>query len=269
MDNAALSFEAGDPMKRPTIPHKWNLSPREAIALQKRLADMIRTMMLDSSPRYVAGGDVAFRRNGRELVAGWVVWDLQTKTVLETSDVLHEVTFPYVPGLLSFREGPALLAAAARLKTEPDVFMLDGHGLAHPRRIGIASHVGLLMNRPSCGCAKSRLCGTHAEPADRVGSSTRLLHGGDVVGRVVRTRKGVKPIYVSVGHRITLDDAVRLTLRCCDRYRLPEPTRLAHHLVTDRRKALDEASGKAPSSSVRADQSTPSKPAARVKTPSS
>lgn len=227
-------------MKLPRINQRWDLSPQEAIRLQKKLASEIKQTPLLSMPNYVAGGDVSFTRDGQRLVAGWVVWDIKRRDVVETTVDECEVTFPYVPGLLSFREAPALLAAAKKLETEPDVFMFDGQGLAHPRRFGIASHVGLLMDRPSCGCAKSRLCGRHAEPSIRSGSSTRLTDDKGIIGRVVRTREGVKPVYVSVGHRMTLEDVVKLTLRCRGKYRVPEPTRLAHHFVTNHRKALDE-----------------------------
>jgi deoxyribonuclease V len=187
-------------------------------------------------PRLVAGGDAAFSPDGSAVVAGWVVWDALAGTVVETAVELMPVTFPYVPGLLSFREAPALLAAARRLKSEPGAFLIDGQGLAHPRRLGIACHVGLWLGRPTIGCAKSRLCGQHAEPGARRGASTRLVHEGETIGRVVRTREGVKPLYVSVGHLVTLEDAVKLTLLCCRGYRLPEPARLAHQLVTRKRK---------------------------------
>ena len=225
-------------MYLPRSRHRWDLSPQEAVRLQKKLAGEIKQTPLSSKPQIVAGGDVSFSGDGRQLVAAWVVWDLAEEVVVETTYAAREVTFPYVLGLLSFREAPALLAAAKKLKTEPDAFMFDGQGLAHPRRFGIASHVGLLMDRPTCGCAKSRLCGRHAEPSPRVGSSTQLTDDNGVIGRVVRTRDRVKPIYVSVGHRMTLSDAMKLTLRCRGKYRVPEPTRLAHHLVTKRRKEL-------------------------------
>lgn len=226
-------------MKLPRMTHKWNLSPAAAIRLQKRLAAEVREEPLQCRPNLVAGGDVSFTLDGRNLIAGWVLWDIRRKAVIETVIDIRPVTFPYVPGLLSFREAPALLAAARKLKTEPDVLLLDGQGLAHPWRFGLASHIGLLMDRPTAGCAKSRLCGSHQEPGPRRGASRRLIHNGEVIGRVLRTRDRVNPVYVSIGHAITLDDAVRLTLRCCEKYRLPEPTRLAHQLVTRRRKADD------------------------------
>lgn len=224
-------------MKLPPMRHRWNLTPQAAIRLQKRLAAEVVHTPLVRPPRFVAGGDVAFFDGGRQLVAAWVVWDVEARDIVEAATDVRAVAFPYVPGLLSFREAPALLAAARRLRAEPDVFMLDGQGLAHPRRLGLACHVGLLLDRPSLGCAKSRLCGEHDEPARRRGASRRLTDRGETLGRVVRTRAGVKPLFISVGHRITLDDAVRLTLRCCTKYRLPEPTRLAHRLVTRLRAA--------------------------------
>lgn len=205
------------------------------------MAPEVRRVSLERLPRLVAGGDVTFSPDGERAVAGWVVWDVKDRVVVESSLAARPLRFPYVPGLLSFREAPALIAAARKLKIEPDVFMFDGQGLAHPRRFGLACHVGLLIDRPSLGCAKRRLCGTPVPPqaalADTAGASCPLVHDGEVIGRVVRTRVGVKPVFVSIGHRITLAEAVRLTLRCCTKYRLPEPTRLAHQLVTRQRRA--------------------------------
>jgi len=164
-------------------------------------------------------------------VAGVVVWDLRTDQVVEQHVVHQPVAFPYVPGLLSFREAPALVAAFRRLSVEPDAFMFDGQGLAHPRRFGLACHVGLLLDRPSLGCAKSILIGGGETPAQDRGSTTPLIHHGQTIGEAVRTRDGVRPVYVSIGHRISLRVAVDLTLQCSTRYRLPEPTRLADKLV--------------------------------------
>ena len=226
-------------MKLPAARHKWNLPPKTAIALQRRFSSEIKQVALTSPVRLVAGSDASFTRDGERIIAAWVVWDVRRGIVVDSSVEIRKVTFPYVPGLLSFREAPALLSAAKKLATEPDVLMLDGQGLAHPRRFGLACHVGLLAAKPALGCAKSRLCGDHAEPGAGVGSSRRLFADGEVIGRVVRTRAGTKPIYVSVGHLITLEEAVKLALRCCSRYRIPEPTRLAHHLVADHRRRLD------------------------------
>lgn len=225
-------------MKIPRSSHRWTLSPSAAIDLQRRLAETVRESPLPRPPRWVAGGDVSFTPDEQRMIAGWVVWDVTTRSVVETVVAVRPVRFPYVPGLLSFRETPGLIAAARKLKTEPDVFMLDGQGLAHPRRFGIACHFGLLVGRPTFGCAKSRLCGRHDTPVAAVGASKPLTDGDALIGRVVRTQEDVSPVYVSVGHMIRLDDAVRTVLRCCTKFRLPEPTRLAHHLVTQARNAL-------------------------------
>ncbi len=225
-------------MRIPKPLHSWNVTPKKAVSLQRRLADRIIQDPLARRPQYVAGGDIALTPDGKRLVAAWIIWDLNRRTQLEAVHVVSELSFPYVPGLLSFREAPAMINAARKLNTEPDLFMLDGHGLAHPRRLGLASHVGLFLDRPTLGCAKSRLCGSHREPGPKRGANVRLLDDGEIVGRVVRSRVGVKPIYVSVGHRITLDEAARIALACTQGYRIPEPTRLAHHYVTALRSSV-------------------------------
>lgn len=152
--------------------------------------------------------------------------------LVETVSATQETKFPYIPGLLSFREAPACLEAVRKLTTEPDLFMIDGQGVAHPRRLGLASHLGLFLDKPTIGCAKSRLIGTFEEPGGDRGAYSLLRDGDEVIGAVVRTRSRVKPIFVSVGHRCTLEDAIRLTLACATRYRIPEPTRLAHQAVS-------------------------------------
>lgn len=183
------------------------------------------------SLRIVAGVDLAFSGDGAEGIAGVVAWDLHTLQVVEQHVVRRPVQFPYVPGLLSFREAPAILAALRRLRCEPDAFLFDGQGLAHPRRFGLACHVGLLINRPSLGCAKSLLVGTCRPPGLSRGASTRITHNGECVGRALRTRDNVKPIYVSVGHRLSLEETVAIALASGNGFRLPEPTRLADKLV--------------------------------------
>lgn len=215
------------------IRHRWDLTPKEAIALQRELADKVLDEHLRRKVQRVAGCDGCFVRNGKSIIAGCVVWDLERKEVVERTHVIRDCAFPYVPGLLSFREAPAVIEAAGMLESRPDVFMLDGQGMAHPRRLGLACHVGLLLDAPTIGCAKSRLCGEFTEPAASRGSSRKLVHDGDVVGRVVRTRANVKPLFVSVGHRVTLSEAEALVLQCCTNYRLPEPTRLADRFVAE------------------------------------
>jgi len=222
-----------------TLQHRWDLSPKEAVAIQRQLADRVLAIPLTHRVRLVAGTDASYDAKSDAIIAGVVVWDLDSKRVIESSHVVRRCDFPYIPGLLSFREAPAVMDAVALLTSTPDVFMIDGQGLAHPRRFGLACHVGVLLDRPTIGCAKSRLCGDYAEPAVRRGGSRRLTHNRDIIGRVVRTRDGVSPLFISVGHRILLKEAERLVLRCCGKYRLPEPTRLAHQYVTTTKRQLD------------------------------
>ncbi len=220
------------PTQAGPIRHSWKLTPRAAVTLQRALASRVIEAPLSRPARYIAGGDCAFVRGGASILVGWVVWDTFESRVVEQVVLTRRCSFPYVPGLLSFREAPAMIAAAQRLKTVVDVYMIDGQGRAHPRRIGLASHVGLWLDRPTVGCAKSRLCGEYVEPGARRRASRPLLDGREVIGRVLRTRDGVRPLFISVGHRITLGDAVRCVLSSGGRYRLPEPTRRAHQLVT-------------------------------------
>lgn len=225
-------------MKIPPPRHRWAVTPRRAAALQHELRELVVECPLPPSAQRIAGADMAFSSDGRRCVAGVVVWDRFHRHVVEEAVASRAVRFPYVPGLLSFREAPAVLAAARKLTCRPDVWMLDGHGRAHPRRFGLACHLGVLLDQPTLGCAKSRLCGQHPEPGRRRGARTLLRDGEEVIGVVLRTRDAVKPVFISVGHRTTLDDAVNLALECGTKYRLPEPTRLAHQLVTRARADL-------------------------------
>ena len=197
--------------------------------MQRRLAERVRVTPLRGAPRLVAGLDAAFA--GERCIAAVVVWDLREQRVVEERVVMRPLRFPYVPGLLSFREAPALLAALRGLRTEPDVLVCDGHGLAHPRRFGIACHIGVLTGLPTVGCAKSRLVGAYADPARRRGARSPLVDGGEVIGSVLRTRPDSKPLFVSVGHRVDLRSSVRLVLACARDHRLAEPVHLADRLV--------------------------------------
>jgi len=210
------------------------MTPRQAVALQRRLASRIIRTGTVRRPRWIAGADAAYASDG-QCVAAAALWDGLKSEVVEQHVVREGVRFPYVPGLLSFREAPAVLRALRRLQIEPDVVLFDGHGYAHPRRFGLASHLGLLIDRPSLGCAKSVLVGECTALEPERGSTAPLVHGDERIGTVLRTRPGLKPVYVSVGHRISLRAAVRITLACCGRFRLPEPTRLADRLVTRER----------------------------------
>lgn len=201
------------------------------MAVQRALAARVRITPLSAEPRLLAGVDCAFGADGDAVLAAAVLWDAQTREVLEERVARRPLRFPYVPGLLSFREAPAILAALGALRGTPDALLCDGHGLAHPRRFGIACHVGVLADIPTLGVAKSRLVGEHAEPAQRRGSRAALHHRGERIGTVLRTRDGVRPVYVSVGHRIDLAGAERVALAAAIGFRLPEPTRLADRRV--------------------------------------
>jgi|SRR5579871_91281 len=218
--------------------HSWDLTRAEARALQRQLADRVDQRQPLTGCDLIAGADVSYNRSSNILYAGVVVLRMDDLTIVEKRGVACEVTFPYVTGLLSFRETPALLKVFAQIETKPDAVIVDGHGYSHPRRFGFACHVGLWLNLPSVGCAKTRLIGTYKEPGRRAGSVTPLKAKDEVVGQVVRTKTGVKPVFVSVGYKIDLRSAVELVLATCRGYRLPEPTRQAHlHVNTLRRQA--------------------------------
>jgi len=211
--------------------HSWDVSPREAVAIQRSLRERVILEGRARPIRYVAGADISWDRERGLGFAGVLVFSFPELEEVERVSTVGPVRFPYVPGLLSFREGPLLLECFSRLKTEPDVVLFDGQGYAHPRRIGIASHMGLCLDKPTIGCAKSRLIGEHRMPGLKRGNRAALKDKGETIGAVLRTRDGVNPIYVSVGHRVGLDEAVRIVLRCSDGYRVPRPTRLADHFV--------------------------------------
>lgn len=227
-------------MDIPVPPHVWDVTPQAAIGVQKALAGRIRTdvhMPLESV-RLVGGVDVSAVRDDPLLTAGAVIWDRLSGEVVETASAQANGTFPYVPGLLSFREIPVLLQALAFLQHEPDIFLVDGHGIAHPRRLGIAAHIGLLMDRPTVGVAKSRLVGTFDEPGGRAGDRAPLMDRGENIGTVLRTKERSNPVFVSPGHRIDRESADAIVLACLRGYRLPEPTRLAHRFVNDVRTGV-------------------------------
>ncbi|UCF44519.1 MAG: deoxyribonuclease V [Planctomycetota bacterium] len=212
--------------------HNWNVSYSEAAALQKQLASKVRFKRLEKSPKLIAGMDCALSKDGQRIIACAVVVKLPGLKLVETKTATHKVSFPYIPGLLSFREAPVCIAAVEKLKSEPDLFLIDGQGIAHPRRVGLAAHLGLFFDKPTIGCAKSRLTGSFEDPSGQKGSHSQLKDKDEVIGAVVRTRTDVKPVFVSVGNRCTLNDAIKTTLACTTKYRLPEPTRLAHQLVS-------------------------------------
>jgi deoxyribonuclease V len=214
------------------VSHPWDLSVSEAKALQPQLAEKViaKTTLEPGAIQAVAGVDVGFRKDVAR--AAVVVLSFPELEPLDCALGEAPVTFPYVPGLLTFREGPSVLNALEKLATWPDLFIFDGHGLAHPRRIGLAAHMGVILDHPSIGCAKSRLTGTHDEPGEAVGAWVPLLDQGEIIGAVVRSRSKVKPLYVSVGHRVDLPTAIHLVLQCTRGYRLPETTRYAHKVAS-------------------------------------
>ena len=218
------------------VSHPWNLPVKEAEALQARLAAQVvtRTAFKRKTIKTVAGIDVGFQ--GDVARAAAVVLSFPDLEPLDFSLGEAPVTFPYRPGLLAFREGPAVLAALEKLVTWPDLFLFDAQGIAHPRRLGLAAHLGVLLDSPSIGCAKSRLTGTHDEPGKAMGDWVYLYSDKaarkEVIGVVVRTKAGAQPLYLSVGHRVDLDTARDLVLRCVKGHRLPEPTRLAHDIAS-------------------------------------
>ena len=231
--------------------HPWPATTAEAIALQRRLAPLVVRRGGPRRVRLVAGCDLAFLgQGGRSALAraAVVLLSYPDLGIVEQQIVESPVDFPYVPGLLSFREIPALSLAFERLRGTPDLLIVDGQGLAHPRRLGIACHLGLLLDVPTIGCAKSRLVGEHAEPPSAAGASADLHDGGEVIGLVLRTRDGVAPVFVSVGHRIGLRPAAQWVLRLCRGHRLPEPSRLADQLSKGRvpQPAAAQASDRRP-----------------------
>jgi deoxyribonuclease V len=218
------------------IPHGWDMTPKAAIALQRELAGLVELTPVETDVRTIAGIDCAFADGGERILAAAVLCDAGTMEVIETAELDQPCRFPYVSGLLSFREAPAILEAVAALPSSPDLVMCDGQGIAHPRGLGLAAHVGLWLDCPTMGVAKSRLCGEHRTPGERRGCRTQLKVDGRVVGAVVRTRDKVRPLYVSPGHRITIDEAVRWVLRCGRGVRMPEPTRQADRLVGEMKR---------------------------------
>jgi deoxyribonuclease V len=214
--------------------HAWEVTPKEAVAIQNKLRSHVicRDDFDPAALRTVAGVDVGFEEQGRVTRAAVAVLDHRSLDCVDQAVARLPTRFPYIPGLLSFRELPAVLEALAGLARPPDIFLCDGQGIAHPRRLGIASHLGLLTGLPSIGVGKSRLIGRHGKVPARRGAWTPLLDDDEVIGAVLRTRAGVKPIYVSIGHRISLETAVAVVMACTRKYKLPETTRAAHRLAS-------------------------------------
>ncbi|MCL6472843.1 MAG: deoxyribonuclease V [Firmicutes bacterium] len=221
-------------------PHPWQVSIHEAAEIQNRLRQEIVISPINfESINYVAGADVSFSKYSDDVFAAVVILSYPELSVIEEATASIKTSFPYVPGYLTFREGPALVVAFEKIRVEPDVIIFDGQGMAHPRGFGIASHMGVLLDRPSVGCAKSVLIGKYKEPAITRGSTSPLLDkNGRQIGVALRTRDNVSPVFVSIGNRISLEDSVKVVLSCAPRYRLPEPIRRAHSLSNKIRKEL-------------------------------
>jgi len=208
--------------------HGWKVSTAQAREIQLSLAKRVVTENGVINPRLVAGIDISAPDTQGIARGAVVILRYPEFSIVEVEIAEDKIEFPYIPGLLSFRESPLILAACKKVCNVPDLIMIDGQGIAHHRRFGLASHVGLFLNLPTIGCAKSILCGQHRPVAEEAGSHAELLDNGELIGAALRTKAGVRPVYVSVGHRIDLALAVQWVIKCCRGYRLPEPTRLAH-----------------------------------------
>ncbi len=232
-----VGTESPKKKKADNLSHSWNVTPLEAIQIQEEL----RNFLILRPPRKlifkVAAGDVAYSRKSQRAYAALLLFSYPDLVLLETSTVQGLADFPYIPGLFSFREAPLLLQAFARLKIRPDLILVEGQGIAHPRSMGIAAHLGLLVGLPSIGCAKSRLYGEAEAPSPEEGSTAPLISGGRIVGAVVRTRSAVKPVFVSPGHKMDVTTSISLVLSLCRGYRIPEPLRQAGILVNRLRSA--------------------------------
>ncbi len=218
------------------VNHPWDLTPGQARKLQTELAALVDTTTPLAKWDVIASADISMGRYDKDLAAAVVVVRTDTYEVVERAGVVRPITYPYVPGLLSFREIPPLIEVFERIKTPHDVVLCDGHGVAHPRRLGIAAHLGLWLDRPTVGCAKSLLIGEFVEPRPKRGDRTGLFDRGEKIGEVVRTKDRVKPLFVSPGHKCDLESAVALVLATSGKYRLPTPTRLAHEFVNEVRR---------------------------------
>ncbi|HEX79226.1 MAG TPA: deoxyribonuclease V [Dehalococcoidia bacterium] len=208
--------------------HDWQVNTDEAMEIQRRMAIMVVRSGEVTAPRLIAGVDATVGIGGGVARAAVVVLRYPELKVAAVKVAEGELGMPYIPGLLSFRESPLILAAFEKLSCVPDLIIVDGQGIAHPRRIGLASHIGLFLDIATIGCAKSRLCGVHEPVGEEFGSYTELVDNGETVGFALRTKVGVKPLYVSTGHKLSPENAAYWVMKCCRGYRLPEPTRLAH-----------------------------------------
>jgi len=219
-------------MAKHHAPHPWQLTPTEAIQLQKQLATQVIYSDQFTQVNYVAGVDVGFEKNNQITRAAVAVLSYPELELVEYAIARRPTEFPYIPGLLSFREIPSVLDALNKIKQAPDLLLCDGQGIAHPRRLGIAAHLGIICDLPSIGVGKSRLVGRHEAAPENKGGWTALIDHGETIGAVLRTRIGVKPLYISSGHKVCLETAIKYVMACITRYKLPETTRWAHRLAS-------------------------------------
>jgi deoxyribonuclease V len=221
--------------------HPWDIAPYEAQQLQKDLQAHVHEVEGPAELRTIAGVEIGHSRFSDVLTVAVAVVSYPEMTLIEEVCVEYQTKFPYIPGLLSFREAPAILKALERLKTQPDLLMIDGPGIAHPHGLGIASHLGVLLDLPTIGCSRSSLVGSYVEPEVSAGSQTSLVWQGEIIGTVYRSKNRVAPLFVSVGHKITRARANELVIECCQGYRLPEPTRHAYAALTSARASAKGA----------------------------
>ncbi len=211
--------------------HSWDLRPTDAVQLQKELKSQIQLQPLSQPPRLIAGADLSFDKGSDTVYAGIVVLRLPDLQIVEERGLQTTAPFPYVPGLLSFRESPAILEVWEKLENKPDLLVTDGQGTAHPRGFGVACHLGLWLDIPTIGCAKTLLCGHYETPGETRGSTSPIVYKNQTIGAALRTKNRVKPVYVSPGNKIDLESALDMMLLCDGGYRIPEPTRRAHLFV--------------------------------------
>jgi deoxyribonuclease V len=214
--------------------HSWQVTAEEAFGIQRRLAGLVSTESGIQDVHLVAGVDISAPDAQGIATGAVVILRYPELVIVECKTAGRRLDLPYIPGLLSFRESPLIAAACERLSLTPDLIMVDGQGIAHPRRLGLASHLGLLWDKPTIGCAKSRLCGWHEPVGEEEGSYAELVDNGEVIGAALRTKRGSNPLYISIGHKVDLSTALKFVLNCCQGYRLPEPTRLAHLAASGR-----------------------------------
>jgi deoxyribonuclease V len=221
--------------------HSFDVTYEGALAIQKSLRERLRLCDEHRLPlKIIAGADISYAKHSSLFFAAVVLYSYPEMEIIEETHAIQETSFPYIPGLLTFREGPALLAAFAELRQTPDVVIFDGQGIAHPRGMGLAAHMGLFLNIPTIGCAKTRLFGSCGEVGEGAGSTVPITDNEKIIGAVVRTKTKVKPLFVSPGQGISLERAVDVVLSCCHGYRLPEPVRNAHLAVNRLRQNQSE-----------------------------